>query len=113
MHTNISFSGIVIHGKKLGHTIGYPTANIALPVGFIDDGVYTLAIDVADVIYRGIGTYRESIELFEAHIFDFDTDIYGETLGITLIRKIRDNQKFDSFDALKNQINKDVEIAKQ
>jgi riboflavin kinase/FMN adenylyltransferase len=93
----MSFSGIVIHGKQLGRTIGYPTANVALPIGIVDDGVYSLEIDLDGMMYRGVGTYRTSIELFEAHIFDFDADIYGHMMTIAIIRKIRENQKFDSL----------------
>ena len=110
--TNISFSGIVIHGKKLWRTIGYPTANIFLSKWIIGDGVYSLDITVSDTLYSWIGTYRESISLFEAHIFDFDADIYGEMIQIHIHERIRDNQHFDSLESLKIQIHKDAEKAK-
>ena len=110
--TNISFSGIVIHGKKLWRTIGYPTANIFLSKWIIGDGVYSLGITVSDTLYSWIGTYRESISLFEAHIFDFDADIYGEMIQIHIHERIRDNQHFDSLESLKIQIHKDAEKAK-
>ena len=107
------FSGIVIWGKKLGRTIGFPTANIALTPGILEDGVYTFDIDIAWASYHGVGTYRETLELCEVHIFDFDGDIYGQEILITPTHKIRDNQKFASFDLLKEQIKKDVKIARE
>lgn len=110
--TNISFSGTVIHGKKLWRTIGYPTANISLPKWNVDDGVYSLNITVSDTLYRWIGTYRENISLFEAHIFDFDADIYGDLIEIRIRERIRDNQNFDSIESLKTQIHKDAQKAK-
>lgn len=113
MNIPYTFSGTVIHGKKLGRTIGYPTANMAIPHEIIDDGVYALSIERNGTQYKWVGTYRYSMDLFEAHIFDFDTDIYWETLTITLIQRIRDNKKFDSIDDLKRQIQKDSESAKK
>lgn len=107
-----TFSGIVIHGKKLGRTIGYPTANIELVPWVVADGVYALSVDYADKIYQGVGTYREEISLFEAHLFDYSGDLYDKTLNITIIGKIRDNQQFDSLDALRSQIQKDSNTAK-
>ncbi len=109
---NISFSGIVIHGKKLWRTIGYPTANISLEKWNVDDGVYSLNITVSDATYRWVGTYRENISLFEAHIFDFDADIYGELVKICIHERIRDNHNFDSIESLKIQIHKDTQKAK-
>jgi riboflavin kinase / FMN adenylyltransferase len=50
--------------------------------------------------------------LFEAHIFDFDTDIYGETISVSVLRKIRDNRKFESFAELKIQIDRDAADAR-
>ncbi len=108
----MQFSGIVIHGKKLGRTIGYPTANIELAPWLVEDGVYALNIEFDDATYAGMWTYRESITLFEAHVFDFTWDLYGKTLTIEIVNKIRDNRKFDSLEELKIQIQKDQEQAK-
>lgn len=108
----MNLSGIVIHGKKLGRTIGYPTANIELAPGIVEDGVYALGIEFDGMTYTGIWTYRENIALFEAHLFDYTGDLYGKTLTITIVWKIRDNQKFNSLEELKNQIQKDSASAK-
>jgi riboflavin kinase/FMN adenylyltransferase len=108
----MSFSGIVIHGRELGRTIGYPTANIALPAGTVADGVYALRISFDGSDYLGVGTYREAISLFEAHLFDFSGDLYDQTLTIEILGTIRDNQRFGSLDELKIQIQKDATMAK-
>ncbi len=108
-------SGIVIEGKKLGRTIGFPTANISLPCSCTDlsAGTYGLSGIVRGEDYYGIGVFLEDQELFEAHFFDFDADIYGELVSVTPLFKIRDNQKFSGIEALKTQIQKDQEVMKK
>jgi riboflavin kinase/FMN adenylyltransferase len=54
-----------------------------------------------------MGTYMPQKKVFEAHIFDFDADIYGQEIEVILLQKIRDNQKFASLEDLKAQIKKD------
>ncbi|MBN6065212.1 bifunctional riboflavin kinase/FAD synthetase [Aggregatibacter actinomycetemcomitans] len=112
--------GRVIHGNELGRTIGFPTANIRLhrqvnPV----KGVYAVKVRLkSGAFFNGvanIGT-RPTIngvnQLLEAHLFDFQGDLYGQCLEVELCRKIRNEMKFPSFDALKAQIAQDVETAK-
>ena len=73
-----TISGVVIHGKHLGRTIGFPTANIALPneSSHLDAGTYGLSATVRGKELYGIGVYLRDLGLFEAHFFDFDADIY-------------------------------------
>ena len=112
--------GRVIHGNELGRTIGFPTANIRLhrqvnPV----KGVYAVRVRLkSGAFFNGvanIGT-RPTIngvnQLLEAHLFDFQGDLYGQWLDIELCHKIRNEMKFPSFDDLKAQIAQDVETAK-
>ena len=112
--------GRVIHGNELGRTIGFPTANIRLhrqvnPA----KGVYAVKVRLkSGAFFNGvanIGT-RPTIngvnQLLEAHLFDFQGDLYGQWLDVELCHKIRDEMKFPSFDDLKAQIAKDVETAK-
>ena len=112
--------GRVIHGNELGRTIGFPTANIRLhrqvnPA----KGVYAVKVRLkSGAFFNGvanIGT-RPTIngvnQLLEAHLFDFQGDLYGEWLDVELCHKIRNEMKFPSFDDLKAQIAKDVETAK-
>ncbi len=105
-------SGIVIHGNALGRTIGFPTANVSLKEWIVKDGVYALKILVKDTWYDGIWTYRVEKELFEANIFDFDRDIYGELIEIEMTHKIRENERFPSLEALKEQIERDSQTAR-
>lgn len=106
------FTQTVIHGKKIGRTIGFPTANLKLKSDFIDDGTYKINIVYNDEIFSGVGVARNHLWLFEAHIFDFEKNIYGEDLEIIILEKIRDNKKFSSLEELKNAIQNDVKTAK-
>ncbi|AQS37541.1 riboflavin kinase/FMN adenylyltransferase [Shewanella psychrophila] len=112
--------GKVAHGEKLGRTLGFPTANIALkrqvsPVR----GVFAVKLywDGSD-IYDGVAnvgfrpTVNGQICQLEVHLFDFDDDLYGRTVEVELVAKIRDEQPFKSLDALKKQINNDADKAK-
>ncbi|RZN55504.1 bifunctional riboflavin kinase/FAD synthetase [Avibacterium paragallinarum] len=112
--------GRVVQGNKLGRTIGFPTANIRLqrqvnPV----KGVYAVKVKLPNgAEYKGVANIgrRPTIngvkQLLEVHLFDFKQDIYGQPLQVELCNKIRDEVKFPSFDSLKEQIAKDVEVAK-
>ncbi len=115
-----SISGRVSHGRKLGRTIGFPTANIPLkrcvsPVS----GVYVVQASFDDRIAVGgvanIGQ-RPTVEgvrqQLEVHLFDFQQDLYGKALQVSLLHKLRDEHKFESFDALKAQIELDAEAAR-
>jgi len=113
-------SGRVAHGDKRGRTIGFPTANIHLhrqntPV----KGVFAVELfgikgePVAGV--ANVGT-RPTVDgtrsLLEVHLFDFDEEIYGEYVHVEFVYKLRDETKFDSFDALKRQIDLDAKQAR-
>ncbi|MFA5916884.1 MAG: riboflavin kinase [Candidatus Gracilibacteria bacterium] len=105
--------GKVIHGKELGRTIGFKTANIVCNSSDIDDGVYKINIIFYGIKFAGVGTYLKDKGIFEAHLFDFDKDIYDKEIEIYLLKKIRNNKKFDSIDELKSQISKDIIFAKK
>jgi len=116
-------AGKVVEGAKLGRTIGYPTANIEpldaeqiLP----GKGIYAARVNFRGNIYDAmlsIGynpTVTDKKELkIEVHIFSFSESIYGEELEIFFIRYLRTEEKFDSLDALKEQLHKDKEAALQ
>ncbi len=109
-----SLLGVVVAGNRLGRTIGFPTANIELyePLKLLPgNGVYSVEAETLGRRFRGmcnIGvrpTVRSNGErTVETNIFDFDEDIYGLDLKVTFKRKIRDERRFDSIDALKNQL---------
>ena len=108
--------GLVIHGKRLGHTIGFPTANISVndPDKLIPgDGVYAVRIIINKLEYGGMlnSGFRPTVDgkhhSIEVHIFDFDQDIYGETISIQYVDKLRDEIRFPGVDALRIQLEKD------
>ncbi|MGF1910495.1 bifunctional riboflavin kinase/FAD synthetase [Vibrio kasasachensis] len=115
-----SISGRVSHGRKLGRTIGFPTANIPLkrcvsPVSGVFV-VQALGLDgqtiggVANIGQRPtVNGVRQQLEV---HLFDFHANLYGKQLEIVLLQKLRDEQKFESFEALKQQIELDAEAAR-
>jgi len=112
-------SGTVVAGAKLGRTINFPTANIhpqdkeqLIPA----NGVYAITAAIDDATYKGmlnIGhrpTVSNDIALhIEAHLFDFNEDIYGRDITIAFIERLRDEVKFNSLDELKAQLAKDKE----
>lgn len=113
--------GVVVKGEGRGKKIGFPTANIQVSPDLIipSNGVY-----VTRTIYKGmtfqsvtnIGhnpTFKDTqVTHIETNLFDFDTDIYGETLEILFLGKIRDERKFPTVNDLISQIRADVEKAK-
>lgn len=112
------FSGLVIHGKKLGRKIGFPTAN--LKPQFAEQllpppGIYAVYVQYLDSTYKGamsIGknptvTTSEVLN-YEVYILDFDEDVYGQELTISFEEKIREELKFNNLDDLIAQIKKDV-----
>lgn len=111
-----SFSGTVVKGRQLGRTIGFPTANLQLHEDYKlipAHGVYAVRATHGDNRYKGmlnIGT-RPTVDgtnrTIEVNLFDFDKDIYGENLKIELLKYLRPEQKFESLDALKEQIQRD------
>lgn len=113
---NYFFNAKVVEGKKLGRTIGFPTANLQVSEKYKlipKTGVYVVEVFVDNHNFRGmmnIGTnptVSGKQQTVEVNILDFDQDIYGKDIRITLLQKIRDEQKFDSLEALKNQLTKD------
>ena len=106
--------GVVVEGDKIGRTIGFPTVNLQLyeplkqvPAG----GVYAVQVAHAGKAYRGmmnIGvrpTIKKSpVRTIETHIFDFDEDVYGQSVEIRVVARIRDEQQFSSIEALKTQL---------
>lgn len=109
-------NGLVIHGDKLGKTIGFPTANLQIEEAYKlipGDGVYAVTVNIDGVEYMGmlnIGirpTVDGQNKKIEVHILDFNEEIYGKKISITFVRKVRNEQKFNSLDELKQQLEKD------
>ncbi len=119
-----SIIGNVIHGEKIGRTIGFPTANIKIddPYKLIPlNGVY--AVDVylknTEVIYKGmlnigvkptLNDANQKLSI-EVHIIDFSGDIYDEKIRVDFKRRIRDEKQFKSLEELQQQLQKDFELS--
>lgn len=108
-----TLTGTVVHGRGLGRTIGFPTANIVLPADKIlpANGVYAVEADGMPALLN-IGTnptVGDNAITLEVHIPDFVGDLYDQPLSIRLLRFIREEKRFDSLDALKDQIRQDLQ----
>lgn len=110
---NFSISGKVIEGQKLGRKLGFRTANLIYPVEIVDIpfGVY----EVQTTYGKGITNFgiRPTVSntkkaVLETHILDFDKDIYGKTIKVEFLRMLRKEQKFNSVNELKKQIQSDI-----
>ena len=116
-----AIQGTVEHGAKLGRTIGFPTANIALGRHLEPArGVYAVTVRLPDGQWRNgvanIGirpSIDPPIELLEPYFFDFDEDLYGQQIEVALHAFLRPEEKYDSLDALTAQIAKDCEDARR
>lgn len=115
-------TGTVIHGDKLGRQIGFPTANIqvadrnkVIPA----NGVYGCYVLLGEEKFKGmlnIGlrpTVDGARRRVEVHIFDFNCDIYGESVTLVLKDRIRDEKKFENIDQLKERLEIDMNLAQQ
>jgi len=113
-----SLTGQVVDGKKIGRTIGYPTANIVVEDKYKlipADGIYAVKVKHKDVMYGGmlsIGynpTVNGEFKTVEVNIFDFDKEIYGDTATIYFLERLRDELKFSGLEELKAQLAIDKE----
>ena len=114
--------GVVEPGDQRGRTIGFPTANVGMPVSFVIPaeavyaGILTAADDVARPTAISLGRrptfYPDGLTLLEAHVIDFDGDLYGQAVKVQFVEKIRDQRRFNGSDELAAQLQRDVETAR-
>lgn len=113
---NYSFSGLVVKGRQLGRTIGYPTANVQIAESYKlipADGIYAVWVKVREQLCKGVMSigFRPTVNgvgrTQEVYIFDFKEDIYGEKITVELVKYIRPELKFDGLEALKKAIDQD------
>lgn len=113
--------GRVMYGQRLGRTIGFRTANIALRRrGSPLSGVYAVHVHgVEDGAVPGMAnvgtrpTVNGTIRLLEVHLFDLEADLYGRELCVDFLHKLRDEQRFESVEALKAQLGRDEARARE
>jgi riboflavin kinase/FMN adenylyltransferase len=117
-----SVSGIVVPGARRGHKLGFPTANLNLDRRLIipATGVYAARVQWDNVNHEGVvsigtrPTFEDRSEpILEAYIFEFAGDLYGESLHVEFIERLRPELRFDSAEALVVQMNKDKEDARR
>lgn len=110
------FSGVVSRGRGIGKNLGFATANIHIEEKYKlipKDGIYVVRTQYDGKLLYGmmsIGfnpTVQGSNRTIEVHLFDFDSDLYGETLRVEILQRLRDEEKFDSIEDLKLQIERD------
>lgn len=116
--------GVVVKGDQLGRTLGFPTANI----GAIDayklipgDGVYAVSVELRSGAYEGMlyigerptleGADRQRV--VEVNIFDLDRDLYGETIAVRFVERIRGDARFADLDTLRDQLHMDRTTVKE
>ncbi|TDK42804.1 bifunctional riboflavin kinase/FAD synthetase [Algoriphagus formosus] len=114
-------NGLVIKGQQIGRSIGFPTANVHIPNSYKlipKDGVYAVEASVNGSLYKAmlnIGnrpTVDGSSKSVETHLFDFEGDLYDKQITIYLRDYLREEQKFESLEALKSQLLIDQQRAK-
>ena len=106
----------VIHGKKRGRLLGFPTANLAISAerAMVPNGVYVVRAYVDDKAYEAVAsvgtnpTFEDISRRVEVNIFDFHKDIYGKVIRVDFLKMLRREIKFTSVDALLHQMKKDV-----
>jgi len=112
--------GRVVYGRQLGRQLNVPTANIRLQrYRAALEGVYCVTVEgIAGAVRHGIANIgvRPTVDgkepLLEVHVFDYTGNLYGDLIKVTFKQKLREEQAFDSIDALKTQINQDIEQAR-
>ncbi|MBK7764209.1 MAG: bifunctional riboflavin kinase/FAD synthetase [Bacteroidetes bacterium] len=115
--------GQVVHGEQKGRLLGFPTANLQIMEThklIPANGVYAVFAEVNHRMYKGMmnigirptinNLHQRSIEV---HMFDFDEEIYQQTIGVQMLHRLRDEKKFESIEGLIQQLHEDKSIALQ
>ncbi len=116
-----TMGGRVVRGQRMGHELGYPTANIRLgPRVAPLSGIFAVRVRTDGRWWPGVASLgvRPTIAgggepLLEAHLFDFDGDLYGKRIEVEFVAKLRDEEKFADLDALRAQMDRDADAARR
>jgi riboflavin kinase/FMN adenylyltransferase len=116
-----AISGRVVRGRQLGRTLGYPTANLRFPHGTPAlRGIYATRVHgVAAQPWPSVSSFgtRPTVDgkepLLEAHLFDFDGDLYGRHIEVEFVARLRDEEKFPDLPTLVAQMDRDAEQARR
>lgn len=108
--------GVVEHGRRLGRELGFPTANLAVDEALAaEDGVYASLVEVGGVRYLAMSNLGRNPSVggqprhLETHLFGFEGSLYGREVRVVLLRKVRDERRFDTVEELRAQIARDKE----
>lgn len=111
----IDIEAEVIHGKKIGRALGFPTANMSLEGYDVERGVYRSTVIIDGVEYCAMSNVgiRPSVGgkelLLETHVIGYSGDLYGRRLCVRLVEKLRDEKRFSSIGDLKEQLMRDYD----
>jgi len=111
-----TISGIVQKGQQRGKKLGFPTMNFSLSE-YIAEGIYLSHIMIGNTHYNALTfigaakTFDETVYQAETYVFDFHEDVYGQSVTVSLLKKLRDNQKFESEEKLIRQMEEDKKQA--
>ena len=115
-----SISGRVVRGRQLGRTLGYPTANLRFPRTPALSGIYATRVHgVGAAPWPSVSSFgtRPTVDgvepLLEAHLFDFEGDLYGRHLQVEFVARLRDEEKFPDLQALTAQMHRDAAEARR
>ncbi len=113
---NFFFEGEVVHGDKIGRTLGYPTANLKITDDekiVLGDGIYAVYADVDGKHYKGMMSigFRPTVNgkkrVTEVNLFNFTNEIYGHVIRVHVVKYLRSEVKFNGLEELKEQLHKD------
>lgn len=119
-----SIGGTVQHGRGMGHTLGFPTANIDLTASrktLPKEGVYAVRIGAPRARLRHIGmanlgpapTFGVERALLEVHLLDYEGDLYGQEMEVDFLHRLRDTVHFDTVEALEQQLQQDLQACRE
>ena len=115
-----AISGRVVHGQSRGVALGFPTANLYVPgMQLPPDGVYAVRVYVEGVERKGVAnlgfnpTFGNRVRTLEAHLFDFEGNLYRRRIEVCFVARLRGERKFPSGEALAKQIREDVAAARR
>ena len=112
--------GTIVEGRRRGRELGFPTANLATENELVPpNGVYATIMTIDGVVYGGVTnigvrpTFGEAATTIETHVLDFSGNLYGQTVRLAFVQRLRDERRFEDVDALKAQIDADKRRAER
>jgi riboflavin kinase / FMN adenylyltransferase len=112
--------GTIVEGKRRGRELGFPTANLETQNELVPpNGVYATIMTIDGVMHGGVTnigmrpTFGETTPTIETHVLDFSGDLYGRTVRLAFVQRLRDERRFEDVDALKAQIDADKRRAER